>query len=62
MEAANWARRKADEENTSVSKMVGRMLEAQMKQADSCRTRRGTSPCETQTLVRTLDVEDAGPS
>jgi hypothetical protein len=30
-EAAQWARRKAAEENTSVSKLVGRMLEQQMR-------------------------------
>src|SRR5271165_6009072 len=30
-EAARWARRKAAEENTSVSKLVGRMLEEQMR-------------------------------
>src|SRR6266568_23485 len=30
-EAARWARRKADEDNTSVSKLVGRMLENQMR-------------------------------
>ena len=29
--AARWARRKAAEENTSVSKLVGRMLENQMR-------------------------------
>jgi hypothetical protein len=33
-EAARWARRKAAEENTSVSKLVGRMLEDQMRQND----------------------------
>lgn len=30
-EAAHWARTKAAEENTSVSKLVGRMLEDQMR-------------------------------
>jgi hypothetical protein len=34
-EAAHWARRKAAEENTSVSQLVGRMLEQQMRQSDS---------------------------
>jgi hypothetical protein len=29
--AARWARKKAAEENTSVSKLVGRMLEDQMR-------------------------------
>jgi hypothetical protein len=33
-EAARWARRKAAEENTSVSKLVGRMLETQMRTGD----------------------------
>ena len=33
-EAARWARRKAADENTSVSKLVGRMLEDQMRQTD----------------------------
>ena len=33
-EAARWARRKAAEEETSVSKLVGRMLEEQMRQGD----------------------------
>jgi len=33
-EAARWARRKAAEENTSVSKLVGRMLEDQMRLSD----------------------------
>ena len=33
-EAARWARKKAAEENTSVSKLVGRMLENQMRQGD----------------------------
>jgi len=33
-EAAHWARKKAAEENTSVSKLVGRMLEDQMRQTD----------------------------
>ena len=33
-EAAQWARKKAAEENTSVSRMVGRMLEDQMRVSD----------------------------
>lgn len=33
-EAAAWARRKAAEENTSVSKLVGRILENQMRLSD----------------------------
>lgn len=33
-EAARWARRKAAEENTSVSRLVGRMLEEQMRMSD----------------------------
>ncbi len=33
-EAALWARKKAAEENTSVSKLVGRMLENQMRLSD----------------------------
>jgi len=33
-EAAHWARRKAAEENTSVSKLVGRMLEREMRLTD----------------------------
>jgi parvulin-like peptidyl-prolyl isomerase len=37
VEAARWARRKAAEENTSVSQMLGRILEEQMRQADSYR-------------------------
>jgi hypothetical protein len=33
-EAARWARRKAAEENTAVSRLVGRMLENQMRMTD----------------------------
>ena len=33
-EAARWARKKAAEENTPVSKLVGRMLEDQMRRSD----------------------------
>jgi hypothetical protein len=33
-EAAAWARKRAAEENTSVSKLVGRMLENQMRASD----------------------------
>lgn len=33
-EVALWARRKAAEENTSVSKLVGRMLEDEMRKTD----------------------------
>lgn len=33
-EVARWVRRKAAEENTSVSKLVGRMLEDQMRLTD----------------------------
>ncbi len=33
-EAARWARRKAADENTSVSRLVGRMLEDQMRLTD----------------------------
>jgi len=33
-EAAGWARKKAAGENTSVSKLVGRMLEDQMRRDD----------------------------
>ena len=33
-EAAHWARKKAAEENTSVSRLVGRMLEDQMRRTD----------------------------
>jgi hypothetical protein len=33
-EAARWARRKAADENTSVSKLVGQMLERQMRMTD----------------------------
>ena len=36
-EAALWARRKAAEENTSVSKLVGRMLEDEMRRTDEYR-------------------------
>ena len=31
---ARWARRKAADENTSVSKLVGRMLEREMRMSD----------------------------
>jgi hypothetical protein len=34
-EAALWARRKAAEENTSVSRLVGRMIEDQMRLGDA---------------------------
>ena len=33
-EAARWARLRAAEENTSVSKLVGRMMEEQMRRTD----------------------------
>jgi hypothetical protein len=33
-EAALWARRKAAEENTSVSRLIGEMLERQMRLSD----------------------------
>jgi hypothetical protein len=33
-EVASWARKRAAEENTSVSKLVGRMLENQMRMTD----------------------------
>lgn len=33
-EAALWARKKAAEQNTSVSKLVGKMLEDQMRLSD----------------------------
>ena len=32
---ALWARRKAAEENTSVSRLVGQILERQMRESDS---------------------------
>jgi hypothetical protein len=33
-EAAHWARRKAADENISVSKLIGRILEEQMRRGD----------------------------
>ena len=33
-EAAHWARMKAAEENTSVSRLVGKLIETQMQQSD----------------------------
>ena len=33
-DAARWARKRAAEQNTSVSKLVGQMLENQMRQGD----------------------------
>jgi hypothetical protein len=33
-EAIHWARRKAAEENTSVSRLIGEMLERQMRLSD----------------------------
>ena len=36
-EVARWARMKAAAENTSVSKLVGRMLEEEMRRNDSYR-------------------------
>jgi hypothetical protein len=33
-EVAHWARKKAADENTSVSRLVAKMLEAQMRQTD----------------------------
>ena len=33
-EVARWARKKAAEENTSVSRLVGRVLEDQMRRSD----------------------------
>ncbi len=35
--AARWARRKAAEENTSVSSLVGQMLEKEMRMGDEYR-------------------------
>jgi hypothetical protein len=34
-ETARWARKRAAEENTSVSKLVGRMLEDEMRRTDA---------------------------
>ena len=34
-EVAHWARRKAADENTSVSKLVGRLLEKEMRASDA---------------------------
>jgi hypothetical protein len=34
-ELARWARRKAAEEDTSVSKLIGRLLEREMRASDS---------------------------
>ena len=34
-QAAHWARKKAAEENTSVSQLVGRMLEEEMRRTDA---------------------------
>ena len=34
-EVAHWARRKAADENTSVSKLVSRLLEKEMRASDS---------------------------
>ncbi|MBI2690289.1 MAG: CopG family transcriptional regulator [Acidobacteria bacterium] len=34
-EAAHWARKKAADENTSVSRLVGRMIEDQMRLGDA---------------------------
>ena len=34
-ELAHWARRKAADENTSVSKLVSRLLEKEMRSSDS---------------------------
>jgi hypothetical protein len=36
-EAARWARMKAAEENTSVSRLVGKMLEEKMRHSDDYR-------------------------
>jgi hypothetical protein len=36
-EVALWARKRAAEENTSVSRLVGKMLETQMRQSDDYR-------------------------
>ncbi len=36
-EVARWARIKAAEENTSVAKLVGRLLEREMRQSDEYR-------------------------
>ncbi len=33
-EVAHWARKKAADENTSVSRLIGKMLEAQMLRSD----------------------------
>ena len=34
-EVARWARRKAADENTSVSRLVGQMLERELRQSDA---------------------------
>ncbi|MGD0436385.1 MAG: CopG family transcriptional regulator [Bryobacteraceae bacterium] len=34
-EVAHWARRKAADENTSVSKLIGRMLDREMRSSDA---------------------------
>jgi predicted CopG family antitoxin len=33
-DALRWARKKADDENTSVSRLIGRMLEDKVRQTD----------------------------
>lgn len=54
-EAARWARRKAAEENTSVSRLVGRMLEDQMRLSDDYwRAYRQWK------RIRSIDVDAAG--
>lgn len=54
-EVARWARKKAAEENTSVSRLVGRMLEEQMTMSDEYwRAYRRWKK------IRSMDVDAAG--
>ena len=62
-EVAQWARKKAAEENTSVSKLVGRMLENQMRMSDeywrAYRKWKKIAPMKGMDAARRMSREDS---
>ena len=62
-DVALWARRKAAEEDTSVSKLVGRMLEGQMRASDdywrAYRKWKRMSPAKGIDAARRMSREEA---
>ena len=57
-EAALWARKKAAEENVSVSRLVGKMVEAQMRQTGDYQDAYRRNPMDLDTAHR-LSREEA---